>query len=245
MHSTQFRYRIVGFIIEPFSVKHVWDGDYDSSTTLSTCSSNGGIVASSVASAGEMILKVNNDRGPEILYTYDVVWTESDVEWASRWDIYLSSEVVQDNVHWFNILNAVLVVIFLTGVLAIVLARTLYKDMEQYNRVRTEEELEEEAEERGWKLVHADVFRPPVMPGLFCALIGSAAQMFGMVCVFMPIAALGFVSPANRGSLLAGLLVMWLLMGTPAGFTSARLFKTFALKDKVRATLHGEKGGKH
>ena len=42
----------------------------------------------------------------------------------------------------------------------------------------TDEEKVEEREETGWKLVHADVFRPPVeMPMLFCVLVGTGMQV--------------------------------------------------------------------
>jgi transmembrane 9 superfamily member 2/4 len=44
-------------------------------------------------------------------------------------------------------------------------------------QVMTDEEKVEEREETGWKLVHADVFRPPVeMPMLFCVLVGTGMQ---------------------------------------------------------------------
>lgn len=40
---------------------------------------------------------------------------ESDVKWASRWDIYLTMSDVQ--IHWFSIVNSVVVVFFLSGML--------------------------------------------------------------------------------------------------------------------------------
>lgn len=64
---------------------------------------------------------------------------------------------------------------------AMILVRTLTKDITKYNRVMTDEEKAEEREETGWKLVHADVFRPPTeWPMLFCVLIGTGMQ----VCVY-------------------------------------------------------------
>ena len=33
------------------------------------------------------------------MWTYDVVWEESDVVWASRWDVYLS--MTSDNIHLY------------------------------------------------------------------------------------------------------------------------------------------------
>lgn len=52
----------------------------------------------------------------EILYTYDVKWEKSDIRWASRWDIYLTMSDVQ--IHWFSIINSVVVVIFLSGMMS-------------------------------------------------------------------------------------------------------------------------------
>ncbi len=38
---------------------------------------------------------------------------ESEVKWASRWDTYLTMSDVQ--IHWFSIVNSVVVVFFLSG----------------------------------------------------------------------------------------------------------------------------------
>lgn len=40
------------------------------------------------------------------------------------------------------------------------------------------------------------------------------------------LACLGFLSPANRGALMTCAVVLWVLLGTPAGFVSARLYKS-------------------
>ena len=37
----------------------------------------------------------------------------------------------------------------------------------------------------GWKQVHGDVFRPPAQLALFCALIGSGAQLVAMVAIMI------------------------------------------------------------
>lgn len=46
-------------------------------------------------------------------FTYSVQWMASDVSWASRWDIYLGMSDVQ--IHWFSIVNSLVVVFFLSG----------------------------------------------------------------------------------------------------------------------------------
>jgi transmembrane 9 superfamily protein 2/4 len=72
---------------------------------------------------------------------------------------------------------------------------------------------------------------------LFCVLVGSGMQL--ILCAFFLIlfAAVGFLSPANRGSLMIGMLLLFVLMGSFAGFTSARLYKTFKGKQWHRCTV--------
>lgn len=40
------------------------------------------------------------------------------------------------------------------------------------------------------------------------------------------LACLGFLSPANRGALMTCAVVLWVLLGTPAGYVSARMYKS-------------------
>lgn len=48
-----------------------------------------------------------------IHFTSEVVWEPSDIKWASRWDIYLKTASGQ--LHWFSIINSVVIVLFLTS----------------------------------------------------------------------------------------------------------------------------------
>lgn len=122
---------------------------------------------------------VENDALNELLFTYSVEWKESKVSWASRWDIYLGMNNVQ--IHWFSIINSLVVVFFLSGILTMIMVRTLRRDIARYN---TDENFDTDTlEETGWKLVHGDVFRPPRHPRLFSALIGSGIQIFFMALI--------------------------------------------------------------
>lgn len=108
-----------------------------------------------------------------------------------------------------------MIVLFLTGVVAMIMLRTLRRDISHYNEVQT---LEEAQEESGWKLVHGDVFRPPQFsPILLAVLAGSGAQLFAMALSTLTFALLGFMSPANRGGLLTSLLLLFVFMGKRVG----------------------------
>lgn len=101
------------------------------------------------------------------------------MRWASRWDVYL--QMTDANIHWFSIINSVVVVLFLTGIITTIIIRTLRRDIARYNNM--EDSAEEALEESGWKLLHGDVFRPPRYPRLFASLIGSGIQILGMAVV--------------------------------------------------------------
>ena len=108
-----------------------------------------------------------------------------------------------------------------------IMMRTLYRDLQRYNRIPTDEEKAEEQEESGWKLVHADVFRAPPASMLFSVMVGTGVQCFGSAMGILTFSALGFLSPANRGSLLTALVVVFVIMGMVGGYHAARMYKTF------------------
>ena len=59
----------------------------------------------------------------QITFSYSVKWEASDIRWASRWDSYLGMGDVQ--IHWFSIVNSIVVVLFLSGILTMIIIRTL------------------------------------------------------------------------------------------------------------------------
>ncbi|KAG2580601.1 hypothetical protein PVAP13_6NG358600 [Panicum virgatum] len=199
--------RIVGFEVKPFSINHQFEGQWnDKNTRLITCDPH----ASKLVTNSDTPQEV--EAGKEIIFTYDVGFEESDVKWASRWDTYLL--MTDDQIHWFSIVNSLMIVLFLSGMVAMIMLRTLYRDISRYNQLETEEEAQEET---GWKLVHGDVFRPPVNSDLLCVCVGTGVQFFGMLLVTMIFAVLGFLSPSNRGGLMTAMLLTWVLMGLFAG----------------------------
>ena len=130
-----------------------------------------------------------------------------------------------EQIHWFSIVNSFMIVLFLTGMLAMIIVRTLHRDLRRYAE-HDAEAKEEAAEESGWKLVHGDVFRPPQRAGLLAVYLGTGVQVLGMAMVTMAFAVLGFLSPSNRGGLMTAMLLLFVFMGVPAGYSSAFLHKS-------------------
>ena len=119
-----------------------------------------------------------------MLFTYDVKWEYSDIRWASRWDLYLY--MGDDQIHWFSIINSLAIVLLLTGIVAMIMLRTLHRDFNRYTAAAATEELEEDT---GWKLVHGDVFRPPQNPMLLSVFVGTGVQTFAMTGITMAFSA--------------------------------------------------------
>ena len=222
--------RIVRFEVHPYSIKHVYDVNADKfdPKTVQTCTPTSKVYGD-VGNGQNLILDVENEKGMKVVYSYGVEWINSPTSWATRWDIYLSMDgETHDDIHWLSITNSILVAIFLSALVALILVRTLRKDLMRYNRIPTDEEKAEELEESGWKLVHGDVFRPPSHPLLFSVTIGSGIQFFWMSFSTVAFAAMGFLSPANRGSFITAFLVLFVLLGAVGGFFSARVYKTLS-----------------
>lgn len=201
--------RIISVKVTPSSKNHVNPDQVD-------CSINEPVEIPSNA--------LPNNKKMSITYSYSVKFLKNNnIKWSSRWD-YILESMPHTNIQWFSILNSLVIVLFLSGMVAMIMLRTLHKDIARYNQIECGEDAQEEF---GWKLVHGDVFRPPRKGMLLSVLLGSGAQVFCMTLVTLAFACLGFLSPANRGALMTCAMVLYVLLGTPAGYVSARIYKSF------------------
>ncbi|MBA0578237.1 hypothetical protein Gorai_020534 [Gossypium raimondii] len=211
---------VVGFEVVPCSVVH--DGNlvnklkmYEKYQSPIKCDPN----------AVSMPIK----EGEPIVFTYEVAFEESDIKWPSRWDAYLKME--GSKVHWFSILNSLMVITFLAGIVLVIFLRTVRRDLTRYEELDKESQVQMNEELSGWKLVVGDVFRAPSNPALLCILIGDGVQILGMAIVTILFAALGFMSPASRGTLITGMLFFYLILGIAAGYVAVRLWRTIGCGD--------------
>ncbi|KAJ3043202.1 hypothetical protein HDV00_005522 [Rhizophlyctis rosea] len=206
VHTEDYKaFRVVGIMVEPHSLPELNGEDCLKSVSLSAKDR-----------------KWIDGKATEITWSYSVKYVQSSTPWATRWDTYL--RVSDPKIHWFSIVNSVVIVLFLTGMVGMVLLRALHKDIARYNALEVQEDAQEDF---GWKLVHGDVFRPPVHRMFLAVAVGNGAQLFLMASVTLVFAVLGFLSPSSRGSLSTVMLVFYVCFGSVAGYTSARLYKMF------------------
>ncbi|VAI73730.1 unnamed protein product [Triticum turgidum subsp. durum] len=218
-------YQIVGFEVVPCSVKR----DPEDFSKL-----NMHDTIEPVSCPVELRMSQVIRQQERITFTYDVEFVKSDIRWPSRWDAYLKMEAGA-KVHWFSIMNSLMVILFLAGIVFIIFLRTVRRDLTTYEELDKEAQAQMNEELSGWKLVVGDVFREPTCPKLLCIMIGDGVQILGMSIVTIVFSTLGFMSPASRGMLLTGalpislfftLLALWFCISVPltlvGGFLGTR-----------------------
>ena len=212
--------RITGFDVHPVSITHEIppSGVLTAENKLSTCQ------GMNVENDPSTYLSLSFDQGNSVsvVYSYDVQWIENDLEWADRWDVYLVG-APDDEIHYYSIVNSLMIVMFMTGAIATIMIRTLRKDIAGYNELQT---LEEAQEETGWKLVHGDVFRPPQnSPMLLSVMVGTGAQIGAAFVFAMLLAIFKVTNSLKKGQVLTSIILLYVLCGAIAGYISARVYK--------------------
>ncbi|KAI0745854.1 endosomal P24A protein [Earliella scabrosa] len=172
---------------------------------------------------------LSETQNTTVTYTYRVTWNESDTPWATRWDNYL--HVFDPRIHWFSLINSIIVVVFLCLMVSMILLRTVTRDISRYNAIDLSEDVQEDW---GWKLVHGEVFRTPGNPMVLSVMVGNGAQLCAMVGVTLIFALLGFLSPSNRGSLATVMIVCWTFFGGISGYISSRVYASLGGTNKRR-----------
>lgn len=208
-------FEIVGFEVVPCSVKH----DPEAMLKHKMYDNVNPVTCPSELDRSQIIREQER-----VSFTYDVEFVKSDIRWPSRWDAYLKMEGAR--VHWFSILNSVMVIFFLAGIVFVIFLRTVRRDLTRYEELDKESQAQMNEELSGWKLVVGDVFREPNCPKLLCVMVGDGVQILGMAIVTIVFAAFGFLSPASRGMLLTGMIVLYLFLGIAAGYVGVRLWRT-------------------
>uniref|UniRef100_A0A5B7BNW7 Transmembrane 9 superfamily member n=1 Tax=Davidia involucrata TaxID=16924 RepID=A0A5B7BNW7_DAVIN len=170
-------------------------------------------------------------EGQPLVFSYEVSFVESDIRWPLRWDAYLKME--GSKVHWFSILNSLMVITFLAAIVLVIFLRTIRRDLARYEELDKEALAHMNEELSGWKLVVGDVFRAPENPKLLCIMVADGLRILGMAVETIFFAALGFMSPASRGALLMGMLFFYMLFGVLAGYLTVWLLRTITCGDST------------
>lgn len=208
------KYQIVGFNIEPLSIKQDKPDCQKKDFYL------------------DLYLKEPQElEFGNIAFTYNVLFSKSNITFASRWDYYLSSK---KEMHWIGLINANILLFIISFLVLFILSRAIKKDIEIYNKKVISDDL---IDEYGWKQVCNDVFRRPKHLMILSSLIGTGIELFLMLLHSLIFSVLGFMSPERRGGLINLMIGVFCIMGIIAGYISAYLYKSNGGKEWLKCSI--------
>ena len=200
-----------------------------------------------IAYNGNQIIHVNLTSDNPVLvaenaaleWTYEVNWVErEDIDFDDRFQRYLDYSFFENQIHWFSVFNSFMMVVFLLGLVSMILLRTLRKDYARYTVGKDDlESLELDMnEETGWKLVHGDVFRSPVMLELFAAVVGTGVQLAALVLLTI-VVTIAAELHVQRGTIVTVFVVFYALTSLLGGYASGSLYSKHDGRSWIRAML--------
>jgi len=175
------------------------------------------------------------EKGVPLSFTYSVSWHKTDVPFDQRFEKYLDDNFFEHQIHWFSIFNSFMMVIFLTGLVSMILMRTLRKDYARYSKY--DEDLDgSSANESGWKQVHGDVFRPPPQLILFASLVGTGHQIIVLLFAVIFISGIGSLY-AERGTVVTAFMLCYAFTSFVAGYGGGGFYARNEGKNWIKCML--------
>ncbi|SCO66153.1 endomembrane protein 70, putative [Plasmodium vivax] len=171
-----------------------------------------------------------------VTFKYDVTYVRSDKSFQHRSEHYYRNLNDQSMIHWFSIVNSIILFILLCFFISSILIKALHKDISKYNRLNTNIFETDDIDDRGWKLVHGDVFRKPVNSTFFSAFVGVGIQLIFMIVVCALIFLIGVYKYKHRYRYIQVMFFIWTFISSISGYSSSRLYKLFKSKH-VKLTL--------
>lgn len=160
-----------------------------------------------------------------IVFSYSANWQETTSSYKEMKDQANTISMMEPRIHWLSIINSLVLILLLTGFLAIIIMRVLKLDIDRYSKREDEESEEIDEDEYGWKLVYGDVFRFPPLPNLFSAFIGLGTQCITISYSYLILSALGIFYETSKFSYIALAVVLYGFASVIGGYVSSQLYK--------------------
>jgi transmembrane 9 superfamily protein 2/4 len=216
------KFQIVGFSIEPLSIEQ---------TDIIDCEN---LVSDD--DTAYMRDYYNNFYGQElkegnVLFTYDVIWRNSNKTFFSRWDRYLKNG---KEYHWLGLIFSNIILFIFSFLLIYILTRAIKKNIEIYNNKVVIDEI---IDDYGWKQVCNDVFRKPKNLILFSCIIGTGIELLLIIIISLIYNVIGFTHPERRGNLLNQMVICFCFMSIFGGYISSYVYKNNEGKEWLKNSL--------
>jgi transmembrane 9 superfamily protein 3 len=194
--------------------------------------------------------------GGTLSFSTKFMWEKTDKEFHSRFEKFLDKPFFKHHIHWFSIFNSFMMVIFLMGLVALILVRTLRKDYARYavsggdledgyydDSDEEDDDVHDKeskplkggvgvpSEDSGWKLVSGDVFRAPSMLALFSSILGTGWQLLVLTLGVILFAVAGPIHGEvheDRGEMHHAIVYCYCFSSIVSGYVSGSYYKLYS-----------------
>ena len=197
-------YDIIGFDIEPYSIKI---------NDTNKCRINK--ILNSQNEFEHQIFDIKE----EIIFRYDTFYYYTDTPYEERFNKYFYGEKY---IHSFSGYISGIIIFILTILLLFIYYRSMKSEIEIQNEKVISEEV---INEYGWRNIAFDVFRRPYRSDVLASLLGTGIQLLIMVLYSLLFVSLGIIRPKSGGSYFTLLVMVYIFLSLISGYFSARFYK--------------------
>ena len=202
------KYNVVGFQVIPISIHHRKDHP--------VCAKSSDDLNNNFEKDKQTL------HGGDILFTYDIIFENSTKTFAYRWDSYKPAKT---RIHWYGISISETIILVLTLIIFVFFLRNIKVEINEYNHKIMNLEV---VDYYTWKELSGDVFRAPIKnPMILSALIGNGFQLFCVITLTLFLGIFEFLDKSKKINFLNVGIIIFCLMGLPAGYTSSKIYQFF------------------
>ncbi|KAF8404268.1 hypothetical protein HHK36_009150 [Tetracentron sinense] len=196
---------------------------------------------------GDQIIHVNLTQdnpkplevGKKLDMVYSVKWTLTNITFARRFDVYLDYPFFEHQIHWFSIFNSFMMVIFLTGLVSMILMRTLRNDYAKY--AREDDDLETLVTLSQLLFIYVFFLLMVWLNFLLFHLeinfiVGTGAQLVMLVLLVILLAIIGMLY-IGRGAIVTTFIVCYALTSFISGYVSGGLYSRNGGKTWIKSMI--------
>ena len=192
------KYNIIGFYIEPFSIKF---------NETNKCIKNNNF---------EKQEFLNNEY---INFYYDVNYIYTNIKYDDRIDKYY---LTNNTIHWNSISISCFMITFLSLILIYIFFHSIKSDKNINNaRIISDDEINE----YGWRNIALEVFRTPGNSEFLFSALGLGVQLFFMLFYTLLFVSIGILKPRNGGSYFTIMIMLYIICGLFSGIVSSKFYK--------------------
>jgi len=197
-------YDIIGFYIEPFSIKL---------NDTNKCRINK-IIKTQTEYEHQIF-----DIGEEILFRYDTFYYFTDTVYEERFNKYFYGDKF---IHSNSLYISGIIIFILVILLSYIYFRSIKSEIEIHNE---KVDSDDSINEYGWRNIAFDVFRRPYRSDILAAIMGTGVQLLIMVLYSLLFVSLGIIHPKSGGSYFTLLVMVYIFLSLISGYYSSRFYK--------------------